>query len=210
VEQLEARAVPTNFTVTNLNDSGAGSLRQAILDANPSNEADVIVFQPGLTGPLVLTSGELAVKGSVTITGPGAGVITVRGNNAARILKVDNGAAGAINVAISGLTLTGGNAGLTRGGGAIDVADEALALRGVVITDNTANLGGGISLGAGGLLTLEDCTVSGNHADGLGSPPGGGLYLGTNSVTLVRNCTISGNQAIGGPGGGAFVESDGS
>src|SRR5439155_10310985 len=118
--------------------------------------------------------------------------------------------AGPINVAISGLTLTRGNAGSGLGGGAIDVADEALALSGVVITDNTANLGGGISLGAGGLLTLDHCTVSGNRADGIGSPLGGGLYLGTSSVALVRDSTISGNQAKGGDGGGVFVDSDGS
>ena len=47
-------------------------------------------------------------------------------------------------------------------------------------TENcSCNFGGGISLGSGGLLTLDNCTVSGNHADGLGSPLGGGLYLGT-------------------------------
>src|SRR5262249_61774646 len=59
--------------------------------------------------------------------------------------------------------------------------------------------------GTDGRLTLEDSTVSGNRADGVGSPLGGGLYLLPNSVALLRNSTISGNQVIGGHGGGIYV-----
>ena len=61
VELLEARAVPATFTVLNLTDSGAGSLRQAILDANAALGADVIAFAPAVHGTLTLTSGELSV-----------------------------------------------------------------------------------------------------------------------------------------------------
>ena len=47
-------AVQTNYlTVTNLNDSGAGSLRQAMADTNSDGSGD-IVFQPGLTGTIAL------------------------------------------------------------------------------------------------------------------------------------------------------------
>src|SRR5436309_17310 len=42
------------FTVTNINDSGAGSLRQAILDANAAAGTDSIVFAIG-SGPQLLT-----------------------------------------------------------------------------------------------------------------------------------------------------------
>ncbi|HEX5701264.1 MAG TPA: hypothetical protein VFX77_11495, partial [Rubrobacter sp.] len=45
---LPARAA--TYTVTNINDSGPGSLRQAITDANSSTGADLIVFQSGLSG----------------------------------------------------------------------------------------------------------------------------------------------------------------
>ena len=37
LETLESRVVPANFTVTNTNDSGAGSLRQAIIDSTPTS-----------------------------------------------------------------------------------------------------------------------------------------------------------------------------
>src|SRR5438067_2350340 len=50
VEQLEVRLVPANYTVTNTSDSGAGSLRQAILDANANAGADTIQFSISTQG----------------------------------------------------------------------------------------------------------------------------------------------------------------
>src|SRR5262249_15453 len=52
LEVLEGRCLPS--TVTNLNDAGAGSLRQAILDTPAGGTVD---FQPGLAGTITLTSG---------------------------------------------------------------------------------------------------------------------------------------------------------
>ncbi|MEO8676541.1 MAG: hypothetical protein ABI569_13255, partial [Casimicrobiaceae bacterium] len=49
-----ARAV--TFTVTNLNDAGLGSLRQAVLDSNAMAGADTIVFQTGVAGTIALAS----------------------------------------------------------------------------------------------------------------------------------------------------------
>src|SRR5437762_2210933 len=47
LEALEDRTLPSTFTVLNLADSGAGSLRQAVLDANANPGADVIAFAVG-------------------------------------------------------------------------------------------------------------------------------------------------------------------
>src|SRR5262245_34743698 len=47
-------AQATTFTVTNLDDDGAGSLRQAIAAANGAAGADVIDFQAGLNGTIQL------------------------------------------------------------------------------------------------------------------------------------------------------------
>ncbi|HUE69556.1 MAG TPA: right-handed parallel beta-helix repeat-containing protein [Pirellulaceae bacterium] len=51
VEHLEERQVLSTFLVTNTADSGAGSLRQAILDANANPGADAIVFQIPVSDP---------------------------------------------------------------------------------------------------------------------------------------------------------------
>ena len=66
LEDLEGRCVPS--TVTTLSDAGAGSLRQAILDTPAGGTVD---FQPGLTGTITLTSGELAINKNLTIAARG-------------------------------------------------------------------------------------------------------------------------------------------
>src|SRR5437016_2507198 len=61
LEVLEDRTVPSTFTVTNLADSGPGSLRAAIMAANTNPGADDIKFAGGVKGIITLTSGELSV-----------------------------------------------------------------------------------------------------------------------------------------------------
>ena len=77
LQPLEDRTVPNAFTVANNHDAGAGSLRQAVLDANAHAGADTIVVAPSVH-QIKLTSGELAVTGDVSVLGPGAGRLTVR------------------------------------------------------------------------------------------------------------------------------------
>ena len=58
------------YTVTNTNASGAGSLRQAILDANGNTGHDTINF--GVSGAIVLTDALPIIGDDLSITGPGA------------------------------------------------------------------------------------------------------------------------------------------
>src|SRR6516162_6075218 len=76
---LEPRCLPS--TVTNLSDHDPGSLRDAIATTPAGG---TVAFQPGLTGTIPLTTGELAVNKDLTIEGPGADVIRVSGNHASR------------------------------------------------------------------------------------------------------------------------------
>ncbi len=102
--------------VSNTGDSGTGSLRQAILDANAQGGAETITFDPtafATPQTINLTSGQLELSdttGTETITGPAAGV-TVNGGGTSRVFQVDAN----VTATISGLTITGGNAG--NGGG---------------------------------------------------------------------------------------------
>ena len=72
--------------VTTNADSGAGSLRQAIIDACPGSTITFDtagVFATPQT--ITLTTGELVIDKSLTIDGPGASQLTVSGNNASRV-----------------------------------------------------------------------------------------------------------------------------
>src|SRR5512133_3800329 len=71
------------ITVTNTNDSGPGSLRQALVDAN---DGDTIEF--AVTGTIGLTSDELLVDKNVTISGPGSENLAVDANATYRVIHV--------------------------------------------------------------------------------------------------------------------------
>src|SRR5439155_23181861 len=106
LEALEDRLVLSTLTVLNTLDSGAGSLRAEIAAAH---NADTIVFAPSLAGQTItLTSGELLLRHSMTIAGPGAGNLTVSGNHASRVFELVQGAK---QVTLSGLTISNGVAG---------------------------------------------------------------------------------------------------
>src|SRR6516162_4973634 len=88
---LEDRTLLNTYTVSNLADSGDGSLRQAILDANHNGGANQIVFDSGLQGTIALTSGELDITSALTVTGPGASILTVSGSGHSRVFKMAAG-----------------------------------------------------------------------------------------------------------------------
>jgi hypothetical protein len=181
---LETRCVPS--TVTNLLDAGPGSLRQAILDTPAGGTVD---FQPGLTGTIVLTTGELAINRDLTIAGPGATVITVSGNHASRVFDI-----AASTVALSGLTVADGSAIGTLGGGILNAG--TLTVTNSILSGNSAAAGGGIF--NNGMLTITGATVSGNAAGVLG----GGIDNNGGRTVFLTQSTLSGNSASA--GGGIF------
>jgi hypothetical protein len=200
---LLPQAQAATFTVTNLDDLGAGSLRQAIDDANNAAGPDVITFQAGLSGTIVLGS-QLKLGDSVDIQGPGASTLTISGNSATRVFYVYN-ASTLIDVTLSGLTIANGTANL--GAGIYDI-DENLTLDGVTITNCAATgNGGGLYLdGFNFSATVRNSVITGNAA----ANKGGGIYTedtGPNGVTLDRTL-ITGNTAARG-GGVYFYDPDG-
>ena len=75
-------------TVTTTNDSGPGSLRQAIADAA---DGDTIQFDPSLNGQTItLTSAELVIAKSITISGPGPALLRVSANHQAANFRIIN------------------------------------------------------------------------------------------------------------------------
>jgi hypothetical protein len=175
----------TGFAVTNLNDSGSGSLRQAVLNANANPGADEITFN--VTGTITLTTGELLITDKLTILGPGASLLTVSGNNASRVFNIIGA-----NVTIAGLTISNGNVGVGSGGG-IRNEGGTLTVTNSTVSGNFAGSAGGIS--GFGTTAVTNSTVSGNTA----STSGGGIS-NNGGLLLVTNSTISGNFANEGGG----------
>ena len=178
------------FIVTNVYDSGPGSLRDAIANANADMSAppggDTIGFAPSLAGGTInLTSvgdsidygsSALAITAPMIIDGSSAPGLTIAGpgttgTSAFRIFFVGVPAHGVI-LTLKNVTVSGGDAsGSGRYGG-----------------------GGGL-FDAGGTTYLSGVTISGNSAQGYG----GGVfnYLRTTELT---NCILTGNSATSGGG----------
>src|SRR5262249_7082524 len=144
-----------------------------------------------------LTSGELLIKQSITIAGPGAGSLTVSGNHASRVFEVSEGKGkgkSVTTVILSGLTISNGYASGAGGGiYSVNNSTSALTLRGCTLSGNSAGAGGGIFY-ANGTLTLSGCTLSKNSATS-----GGGIFNACGSIT-VSGCTLSKNSATSGGG----------
>jgi len=161
-------------------DSGAGTLRQAIFDALPGDTIN-FALSGFFSNEIDLTSDELVINKNVTIDGPGADRLTIRGSSSGfRIFHV---APASVTVSISGVTIQFGNA-LNGGGilntGTLTIVDCAI----------DSNIGGGIA--NSGTLTVTNSIVSGNQLNNAQSSHGAGI-ANTGTVTLTSS-TISGNS----------------
>jgi hypothetical protein len=209
LELLEDRANPATFTVQNLNDAGAGSLRDAVDLANLTPGADTIVFAPAVRGGTVNLStffnppassavvpqpagrSALLVLDTVTIQGTGE-TITRAGADDFRLFQVNPG----VGLTLDRLTLSNGSA---LGGGGGFGGGGAAGLGGAIYNQGT--------------LTITNSTLTGNVATGgaggstrLGFGAGGG-GLGSGPTTGVNgggpNGGVAGGAAPGFGGGGS-------
>jgi len=191
------------FNVTNTNNAGAGSLRQAINNAN-SNPGSTIQFASGL-GTITPTAPLPAITANVTINGA---LNTVSGNNAFQVFFVKSG-----TVSINNITIANGKA---QGGTSADNGGGAAGMGGGLLVNNGANVtisgvsfssnaavggagGGGVVNGGGG------GGVGGNGGAPSGTVGGGGGNGGSSGNfggTAGAGGTGSGNGGAGGNGAG--------
>ena len=157
------------------------TLRDAVYNANMNAGFDTIHFASGLSGTITLDGSEIAVNtGNLGIYGPGARLLTISGGGSSRIFN-DSG----VDLAVSGLTLTGGN---TSGyGGAISETSGSLTVLDSTISGNTAGAEGALYAGYG-TFGLQRSTVTANT--------GGGVRT-RHSTDTIRDSTISVNPGIG-------------
>jgi hypothetical protein len=219
-------SLPANIiVVTNTDDSGPGSLRDALAIANDGDTIDAT----GVSGTILLTSGELQISTpGVTIKGPGAGTLAVNGNATFRVFEnfaqdvtisdvtITNGVSGVgggihnvgggvccATLTVTNSTISGNSA--NQGGGILN--SEVLTVSNSTISGNSANQGGGIfNVNSGprsAYVTISNSTLSGNLSD----VDGGGVYnsgdqtIFRRAVLSIENSTISGNSATGRGGG---------
>ena len=173
------------FVVTNTSDSGAGSLRSAIAQANASSTTapNTVTFAPSVTGTILLTSGQIQISGPISINGPGADVLTVNGNANGRIFSVyvtapscptlDNNGAD-FTASISGLTLTNAYRETSAAGGAI-YSQHSLSLDSVIVSNSIAASGAGVYFDVqypNQALSITNSQITNNIAKPLSALPG--------------------------------------
>ncbi len=198
VDYTATVAIAANdLVVTNTNDSGDGSLRQAILNANATAGADIITFAGvfGDTTPdiITLTTGKLTITDDISLLGTGAANLTVSGNNAFGVFEISGTGTDAN---IDGLKIANANDAF---GGILLNNNTSLNLTESTVSDNSGAVGGIFNKGT---LSLTGSTVSNNS----GSSLGGGIFNKGN-LSLV-NSIVSNNSASGSyssaAGGGIF------
>jgi predicted outer membrane repeat protein len=201
----------SSLEVTNTYNSGTGSLRQAITDANISPGADTITFNAALNGtPIVLSgaagenanaSGDLDIlnSGDLNIVGNGASNTIIDGGSIDRVFHVCPAGGCTNTVSLTGMTIRNGDA-LGTSGGAIYTTVTLTITNSTIggpAVGNTAAYGAGI-YNAAGRTTLDGCNLNHNTAD----ISGGGIY--NNPLTeliVLNNSTIGGGNTADYGGG---------
>ena len=191
-------AAAATFTVSNTNDSGAGSLRDAIDQAAANAEADTILFAAGLADQTItLTTSDDTTFGSsafgvtadtLVVDGGDAPGLTISGNGAQRIFYVGSGG----DLTVTRLTLSGG-----------------LALGGSSAANRGGTGGGGAGMGGAvfneGTFVSQAATFLANEArGGLGSTSHAGGFCGASGGGGPNGGTAGGfgdPGTSGGPGG---------
>ena len=224
---LSATNTPAaTITVTNGNDHGRGSLRQAIVDAMPG---DTINFAPSVT-TVNLTTDELVIDKNLTIIGPHAHRVTVQRTTQSLAFRIFHITSSTAVVSIVRLKISNGIAGDDGDGGGIRSVG-VLTLTDCIISGNqsigTEFLGGhgGGVLNESGTMMIRRCTISNNSAQyftgssgdsasgsggGVLNEPGGSLTI-TSSTISSNSCSVQDDFGLNfGGGGGGGIDNGGS
>jgi len=182
----EMSTIDKNFTiyvqqirkVINTNDSGTGSLRQCIKDANPY---DIIEFD--VSGKIILESNLLYIDKPVYISGPGISNLSISGNNQFKVFQIN----GSFPISISNLTLMDGYS--ERDGSGIANYRSELSLDNIIILNNKAKEGAGL-YNQYGKVTLKKSIIQNNQANS----NGGGIYNELGDI-IIDQCIIENNSS---------------
>ncbi len=220
-------AQAATVTVTNTNDSGPGSLRDAVASAAPGDTIDfnlsdcpctielsseIVIDKPPLTQPLII--GNAADPTDIEISGSNNSRIFRILSGDIRIFRLallsgnvpDNGGAihnrGDLSLHLVGIfdSVAGGS-----GGGIYNDVGGFVQFQASAIQGNRANVAGGGIFGSN--ISLQDSLVIGNGVfGGTGTGTGGGIHSTGYDTTYIRRSTITNNSVTGDTalGGGIY------
>ncbi|MCA9054948.1 MAG: hypothetical protein KDA75_14000, partial [Planctomycetaceae bacterium] len=194
-ERLEDRTLLSTFTVSNNNDSGAGSLRQAILAAESNPGADDIFFAE-LPGEIDLTSGQMPlITQDLTIHGFSAANSVIDAQQASRIFRV---AGTGVDLTLSDITLKNGRSSSDFfGGGAILFSSDGTLrlVNSFLLVNSTTGqqaVGGAIHAeSSSSTVEIVGGALRGNYTTG---PTYGVLGAGGGAVWADGNLTVTGSS----------------
>ena len=203
----------TVIDVTNCNDAGPGSLRQAVANAVTDDTIDLSTLT---CSTISLTTGAISTPlNALTIKGPGAGALTIDGRSAGRVIHHT----GNESIALEGLTLTGGkyaDAANLRGGCVYSASSVALVDSVVTGCNLWGGAGAGVARGgavyARGALLAKYSTISDSMVYSQNSRAyGGGAFAkdGLISKYSTFDDNTASSQNNDGIGGGVFVSGGG-
>lgn len=196
---------PPSAVVTTLADTvnwqdGQTSLREAILFATLDGiDAGVVTFDAALAGGTIALTQPLGIYDSVTLTAP-TGSITLDAGQVGRIIDCP---ATDTTLALTGFTLTGGNA--AGRGGAIRLLRGNLQLKECAVLANTASSDGGALYANAASVTVDSCAFSENRSRSSSSRSGGAIYSIASPIT-VNNSSFTDNSS-GSHGGAIYADS---
>ena len=194
VDTLESRRLLATFTVTSTLDGQAGSLRDAIEQANVSPGGDKIIFDPAVfDGDTEMSiASTLTITDELQISGPGQVELTIDGKNAHRIFTIDAGT-NAFSVRIERLRLFNASADTAAirpadGGAVYSSPGVTLLLKDVDFDSNRAGSWGG-AVAAFGPAEIYGGRFTHNVAatPTAGSGRGGAVYLEGSGAILQGN-----------------------
>ncbi|MGD8782055.1 MAG: integrin alpha, partial [Ignavibacteria bacterium] len=183
----------TTYTVTSTAETGEGTLKQHITDAEAG---DIIEFNPASMGDNTITlSSAISISKNLTIRGASGGII-IDGNATCRIFEVNDG----VTLRLENLKIENGS-GSDGYGGAI-YNQGSLTMINCVVSGNNDDFG---STGAGAIyqdndsgneLNLVNCTITNNSCTDYNSTGTGGIVADAGSVNIY-NTIIYGNTGDG-------------
>ncbi|MBX7105756.1 MAG: right-handed parallel beta-helix repeat-containing protein [Gemmataceae bacterium] len=203
---------PINFVVTNTLDSGAGSLRQAVLDAKANLATDSITFAPLVAGTITLTSDLPILEDGMTIIGPGASQLAIT-RPTGRAFEGKNLTLERMTIRDTDSSNAAVDKGAVAGTGKMTLRDcsfinnfafypsafgGAVYLNGELLAERCNFQGNSVTTGGGALAvssaTIRDSSFAGNYiVSGIVATAGGAIY--SSGTLLLEGCNFTGNSA---------------